>query len=332
MKKSAFFCNDPATIDYVFAQGRRDKVASISALYPAVVTTRSFEEHAAALRGVEAVFSTWGMLNLTPPQLARLPALKAVFYAAGSVRDFAPALLARDILVMSAWAANAISVAEFTVGQIVLANKGYFRNARAAARPETRPQAVPGKGNFGETVALLGAGQIGRAVISLLRTYVLRVIVWDPFLSAADATALGVEKVETLDEAFRRGLVVSNHLANLPATRGLLRAEHFSAMRPNATFINTARGAILVGADLIAVLRQRPDLSALLDVTDPEEPPAPDSPLYALPNVHLTSHIAGATGDEVARMADYAIADFLAWEHGQPLRWAVTAEMLKTMA
>ncbi len=135
----------------------------------------------------------------------------------------------------------------------------------------------------------------------------------------------------TLEEAFQRGLVVSNHLANVPETRGLLTGKLFSKMREGATFINTGRGATVVEADLIEVFRERADLTALLDVTDPE-PPEPGSPLYDMPNVHLTSHIAGSIGDEVVRMADYAIEEFLAWEQGHPLRYAVTREMLPTMA
>jgi len=58
----------------------------------------------------------------------------------------------------------------------------------------------------------------------------------------------------------------------------------------------------------------------------------PDSPLYTLPNVQLSTHIAGALGDEVVRMADYCLEEFAAWERGEPLRYAVTPAMLETMA
>ena len=172
---------------------------------------------------------------------------------------------------------------------------------------------------------------IGRTLIKLLKPFDLKVIVWDPFLSDEEAKELGVEKLPSLSEAFQRGLVVTNHLANVPGTRGLLTAELFTSMRQGASFINTGRGATAVEEDLINVLRERADLTALLDVTYPE-PPTPDSPFYALPNVHLTSHIAGSLGDEVVRMADYAIEEFQTWQQGQPLRYAVTREMLPTLA
>ena len=96
-------------------------------------------------------------------------------------------------------------------------------------------------------------------------------------------------------------------------------------------FINTGRGATVAQDEMIAVLRQRPNLTALLDVTNPE-PPLPDSPLHELLNVHLSTHLAGSIGDEVVRMADYMIDEFERWARGEPLRYAVTLEMLETMA
>jgi phosphoglycerate dehydrogenase-like enzyme len=231
---------------------------------------------------------------------------------------------------MSAWAANAVPVAEFTLGQILLANKGYFRNLREYTGDTEFAPAFRGRGNYDCTVALLGAGQIGRAVIHLLKPFYLQVLVCDPYLSGGSAAELGVQKVE-LDEAFCRGDIVSNHLADLPATEGLLRASHFSAMPHNATFINTGRGRTASEVELAEVLSRRPDLTALLDVTDPEPCPH-DSPLRALPNVYITSHIAGAIGNEVSRLADYVIEEFQAWRDGRPLRYSVTTEMLTSMA
>lgn len=299
-------------------------------VYPDVVNRATFAEHARELKSLRFIFSTWGMPALTPEQLALLPNLEVVFYAAGSVKAFAEPFLKRGVRVVSAWAANAVPVAEFTVAQILLANKGYFRNVRDAARPQTRPQAFAGPGNFGVTVALLGAGMIGKEVRRLLKAFQLDVVVFDPFLPDVAAARLQVEKV-SLEDAFKRGQVVSNHLANVPETRGLLRREHFAAMRPNAVFINTGRGATVVEDDLAAVLRERPDLTALLDVTDPE-PPAPTSSFYTLPNVLLSSHIAGSVNGEVVRMADTVIEEFAALTAGKPLKYAVTLDMLPKMA
>ena len=326
----AAFIGDAGRINAVYAQGRRAQVEQFTDCAPGVFTAADL----GVLRETEVLFSTWGIPKLTEEHIDGLPSLRAVFYAAGSVQGFARPLLNRDITVVSAWAANAVPVAEWTLAQILLANKGYFRNQRDfVATRKNGP--FRGRGNFGATVSLLGAGQIGRLVIKLLQPFDLEILVFDPLLPADVAASLGIEKVE-LDEAFARGAVVSNHLANLPATVGLLTGAHFAAMPRDATFINTGRGAAVRQTEMIEVLRTRPDLSALLDVTQPDptppDPTPPDSPLWELPNVYFTTHIAGSIGDEVMRMADYAIEEFVRWQRREPLRYAVSLEMLERMA
>ena len=83
-------------------------------------------------------------------------------------------------------------------------------------------------------------------------------------------------------------------------------------------------------AGLIETLKNRPDLTALLDVTYPD-PPDADSELWKLPNVWISPHIGGSVGDEVVRMADCMIEEFQAWETGKPLRYRITKEVLSTM-
>lgn len=327
--QAAFFGNE-TSIARVYAQGRREEVAAQTHLYPTIIGGVDFDIHAPHLHNVEVIFSTWGMPPLDAAQIERLPSLKVVFYAAGSVQHFARPFLEKGITVVSAWQANGVPVAEFTLAQILLANKGYFANTRAFQSPESGRNAPRGPGNFGAIVALLGAGAIGRKVIELLKAFHLKIIVFDPYLSEETAVQLGVEKV-TLSEAFVRASVVSNHLANLPQTVKLLREEHFAAMPEGATFINTGRGATVDEDGLIRVLQARPDITALLDVTHPE-PPLADSPFYELPNVQLSSHIAGSLGDEVVRMADYMLEEFARWQRGQALLYTVTLEMLETMA
>jgi phosphoglycerate dehydrogenase-like enzyme len=234
--------------------------------------------------------------------------------------------------VVSAWAANGVSVAEFCLAQILLACKGYFRNTRDCRDPHTRQQQRPfhGPGVYGETVAVIGAGQIGRNLIRLLKPFRLRIAVVDPTLSEPEADALNVTRV-SMEDAFARAFVVSNHLPNLPELQRVLDGRLFESMRQDATFINTGRGAQVNEAELVDVLRRRPDLMALLDVTDPEPPP-PGSPLYTLPNVQLSSHLAGAHDDEVVRMADTVIEEFARWRNGEPLRHAVSPDMLDRLA
>jgi phosphoglycerate dehydrogenase-like enzyme len=328
LPKAAFFGDTgPAgeTIENIYGGARMKDLAARTDLYPTIVNSKNLEECLPELRNLQVIFATWGMLKLTEAHLDRMPNLRAVFYAAGSVRFFARPLLERGIIVVSCAASNAVPVAEFTVGQILLANKGYFRNTREyRAKGGDYLQAFRGQGNFEANVSLLGAGQIGRKVIELLQPYKLSLLVFDPFLSDADAASLGVEKVE-LAEAFARGAIVSNHLADLPQTVRLINGALFSSMPRDATFINTGRGATCDHDDLIRVFRERPDLTALLDVTDPEPLPL-GARLWSLPNVYISGHIAGSIGNERVRNADYAIEEFGRWSKGEPLRYAVSLE------
>ncbi len=331
----AAFFGTPDRIERVFGQGRREQVLAAARAHglgwlEGTVDTSRFEERKGEMERVQIIFSTWGMPALSPTQIESMPNLKAIFYAAGSVQSFARPFLERGIKVVSAWAANGVPVAEWTLAMILLSNKGFWRNARAASRPQTRAGAFSGRGNFGARISILGVGQIGRHLIELLRPFELQVLVFDPFLSDQAAHQLKARKV-SLEEAFARGDVVSNHLANLPATCQTLRGRHFNSMKENATFINTGRGATVNEDEMIQILRERPDLTALLDVTDPE-PPLANSPLYELSNVQLSTHLAGSIGDEVVRMADFMLQEFERWARGEPLKYSVSPAMLETMA
>ena len=171
---------------------------------------------------------------------------------------------------------------------------------------------------------------VGRSLIGLLKQHRLDLCVYDPFLSDEAAASLGVRKLP-LEELFSTCQVVSNHIADLPETVGMLNYALFSRMRRNATFLNTGRGAQVVEQDLIRVLHERPDLTAILDVTMPE-PPEAGSLLYTMENVFLTPHIAGSFGDEIARMGEYVVEECMHFMQHEPCRYEITEQMLKTMA
>jgi phosphoglycerate dehydrogenase-like enzyme len=330
-KKATLFYDYPADDGDVFGDGRRERIAELTDLHPTVVNAGNFAEHAAYLADVEVIFATWGMPALTDEQFALMPRLEAVFYAAGNVKAFARSLIEHEIVLVSAWAVNAIPTAQMVLSQILLTCRGYFRSVRqyATAPKLANAKAFHRTGAAGETIGIIGMGWIGRRLTAHLHDFGFRVIVSDPFLTHERALALDVEKV-ALEELFERGYVVSNHIPDLPSTKQVLGAPLFARMRDGATFINSGRGAQVVEADLIGVLRERPDLTALLDVTDPE-PPRPDSELWSLPNVVVSPHIGGTIGDEVGRLADCVIAEFIAWQGGKPLQYRVTREILETM-
>ncbi len=327
----ALFFGDKNRIAMVYGDGRMDTVSSLTALYDEIVTRVNFCEHSAALADTEVIFTTWGMPLLTSEQVGSMPNLKLVLYAAGTVQPFAAPLLQAGVRIVSGWRANAEPVAHFTLGQILLSAKGFYRNVREYdGSPEMFRSASRGPGVYRQAIGLLGCGAVARRVVELLKQFDLDILVYDPFLTDLEAESLGVEKV-SITELFSRPLIVSNHLPDKPETVGLINRHLLSSMRVGATFINTGRGATVNEPELVEVFRHRGDLTALLDVTFPE-PMGGESSLKILSNVVVSSHIAGATNSEVYRMADLCIDEFKRYVAGEPLMHEVTAEMLRRLA
>lgn len=144
------------------------------------------------------------------------------------------------------------------------------------------------------------------------------------------APAMNVESC-SIDEIFEQSDVISLHTPDLPATKGMIRGRHFGLMKPGATFINTARGAVVNEVEMIGGLSRRPEVTAVLDVTDPE-PSAQDSLLTKLPNVVLTPHLAGSAEPECQRLGYYMLEEYERYLAGRPLKYGVTREAAATMA
>lgn len=279
------------------------------------------------------IFSTWGMPTPDADEIARrFPNLKAVFYAAGSVQRFARPFLARGVRIFSAWRANAVPVSEFTLAQILLAAKGYFpaQAAMRTSRAAAADIAAAHCGMYDVKIGLLGCGAIGRMVAERLRAFACAVWVYDPFVSDDVLRLLGARRA-TMEDIFEKCDIVSNHLANLPATRGIITRAHLFSMRENATLINTGRGAQICETDLFDMLKEKPSVTALLDVLQ-DEANSDSNLLNALPNCFLTPHIAGSMGNEVRRMADYMIDECARFCAGEVPVHEVTLQMLETMA
>lgn len=274
--------------------------------------------------GVEVLFASWGMVPVDGEFLRRFPDLKAVFYGAGSIRHFATEeMWRRGVRVTSAAAANAVPVAEYALSQILFAAKQGWRQAREFHALKEFPAGRRPPGGYRSTVGLLALGMVGRKVAELLRPFDFDVIAYDPHVPPGTAEACGAALV-ALDDVFARSDIVSCHLPSLPETARMLRRRHFAAMRRNAAFINTGRGEVVDEAGLIGVLAERPDLAAILDVTAPE-PPVPDSPLFSLPNVVLTPHIAGSLGRECRRMGALMAEELVRYLANEPMLYEIDA-------
>lgn len=272
------------------------------------------------LADADVMLSAWGCPPLDEAVLGRAPRLRMLAHAAGTVKNHVtPACFRHGVRVSSAAQANAVPVAEFTVAAIVLANKRAFRLARSYAEKRAFrfwPEEVPDPGNWRKTVGVVGASRIGRLVLEGLRGFDFERLVTDPFLSAEDARSLHATLVP-LPELLERSDVVTLHAPALPETRHLLDAEGLARMGDGAVLVNTARGHLVDHAALTRELVAG-RLDAVLDTTDPELLPE-DSPLYDLPNVFLTPHIAGALARERERLVDLALGEIERFARGEPL-------------
>ncbi|MFC8955740.1 hydroxyacid dehydrogenase [Streptomyces sp. NPDC057101] len=317
----------------LLTDAHRTRLASLARTDPHLVAhdlTSADPRVTAALADAEILLTCWGAPPLSAEVLDRAPRLRAVVHAAGSVKHhITDACWERGLRVTSAAAANALPVAEYTLAAILFAGKRVLGSARRYAELRADhawlTESADG-GNYRRTIGVVGASRIGRRVIELLRPFDLDVLLYDPYV---DAPPPGVELVG-LDELCARSSVVSVHAPQLPSTYRMIGAAQLAAMPDGATLVNTSRGSLIDEQALLPhLLTGR--LHAVLDVTDPELPPS-DSPLYTLPNVLLTPHVAGSLGNELHRMADQAIEEVARYARGEPFAEEVRASDLQRSA
>jgi len=258
----------------------------------------------------EILLTSWGAPRLDAVLLDRMPRLRAVVHAAGSVQQLvSDDLWRREITVTSAADANAVPVAEYTFATIILAFKRAFVHMRSPSTVLEWRDLVGSTryGSVGRTVGIVGFSRIGRRVVRMLgQLDGIRILVADPFVSPQAVADAGAELLP-LDDMLGQVDVLSLHAPALPETRHMIGASELAALRDGATVINTARGWILDHDALLAECESG-RLDAVLDVTEPDPLPI-DAALRGLPNVALTPHIAGSMGTEARRLADSALDD-----------------------
>ncbi|MEU5398841.1 hydroxyacid dehydrogenase [Streptomyces sp. NPDC005963] len=317
----------PGVAERLLTRRHRERLTAIARTDPTLIAHDLTDPSPAvvtALASADALLTCWGAPPLTASALVGAPRLRAVVHAAGSVKHhITDACWERGITVSSAAGVNALPVAEYTLAAILFAGKGVLASARRYARSRStgdQLDAFADVGNYGRTVGIVGASRIGRRVIELLRPFDLRVLLYDPYCTADDAEALGVVRVD-LDELCRASDIVSVHAPEVPQTRRMIDGRRLALMPDGATLINTSRGSLVDERALIDELSVG-RLHAVLDVTESEPPPA-DSPLYDLPNVLLTPHLAGSLGNELHRMADFALDELERLGRGLPFAGSV---------
>ncbi|MFO7637486.1 MAG: hydroxyacid dehydrogenase [Clostridia bacterium] len=325
--KKGIYLMDRENFDKVYPPHIRTRIAKRLDMAGICIDRQGLHSHPDLLENAQVVFSSWGAPVFDAELLRAMPALEIVFYAAGSVKHFVTdAFFKRGILLSSAWAANAVPVAEYAFAQIILALKGYWGYLRNAS-PYPR---LSCPGGYRSRVGIISLGMIGKKVCERLLTLDTLNLAFDPCLDELTARQYGVIP-SSLHEIFSLCDVISLHAPLLDSTRGMIGKEHFLLMKQGGVFINTARGGLVDEKGMMEALRQRRDLTALLDVTDPE-PPEKGSPLYDMENVFLTPHIAGSLDGECARMGEYMLEECFGYLDGKPLQYAVTKESLETSA
>jgi phosphoglycerate dehydrogenase-like enzyme len=316
----AVFAMDPVHLPLLFPPPLMARLTQAADLDPALVV-RDFTDPTAAeaLAGAEFLITGWGCPRLDTDVLAAAPRLRSVLHAAGSVRSLVgDELWKRGITVSSAVTGNALPVAEYTLAMILLAGKDTFthRERFRATHTYPSPTETTTTGNVGRRIGVIGASRVGRRLLELLRPFDFSVLLHDPYVSTAEATALGAELL-SLDDLLRHSDIVTLHAPDIPETYRMLDAGRLALIKDGGVLINTSRGA-LVAPDALTDELVSGRLHAILDVTEPEPLPA-GSPLYRLPNVFLTPHIAGSLGNELERLGRIVVEELERLVTGVPL-------------
>jgi phosphoglycerate dehydrogenase-like enzyme len=329
-RPKGIFILDESSFDLIYNREHRETIAELVDIIQPNQTSETILNNYGLLTEVDMVFSGWGGPTFDADFLSAAQNLKMVFYGAGSIRGYVTELFwKRGIRITSAYAANAVPVVEYTLAQIILCLKRAYQQV-AIYRQEKRWVRLPVPGAYQSTVGIISLGMIGQMLARKLQDYDLKVIAYDPFMDPQQALNLNVQMV-SLEEVFQLSDVVTLHTPWLLETEGMITGDHLKMMRPQTAFINTARGAVVKEKEMIEVLQKRPDIFAVIDVTHPE-PPEYDSPLYYLPNVFLTPHIAGSMDRECERMGQIMVDELDRYLNGLPLLYEISEERSKIMA
>ncbi|MBR1158770.1 hydroxyacid dehydrogenase [Bradyrhizobium elkanii] len=221
------------------------------------------------------------------------------------------ACTAAGVLVVNQSGGNANSVAEHALGMMLTLSKRIIQSDRRLRREaNVNRNDLIGNELKEKTVGIVGLGNVGRRIAELCRGLLhMKVIAYDPYLTADEMAKRGGEKVE-LDDLLRRADFVSISCPLDKNSRGMIGARQFALMQPHAYFVTTARGFIHDEKALEDALREKRIAGAGLDVWD-KEPPPPDHPLLQFDNVLASPHTAGVTREARINMGRIAAEQIL---------------------
>lgn len=198
----------------------------------------------------------------------------------------------KGIAVMNTPGANAVAVAEQTIGMMLAMARHLCRADALMHAGKWEKKSLQGTELRGKTLGVVGLGRIGMEVARRARAFGMELIGHDPFVSVSVAKEQGIRLAE-LDEVYAAADYITLHVGLTPQTNGMINQTSIAKMKKGVRLVNCARGELVNEADLAAALKDGRVGAAAIDVFV-EEPPK-NSPLLALDNVILTPHIGGST-------------------------------------
>ncbi len=256
----------------------------------------------AALAGADGVVIRSGT-QLTAEVLRDQTRLKAIVRAGAGVDNIDAATATRQgIVVMNTPGGNTVSTAEHTMAMLLALARNVAPAAESLKAGRWDRAKYTGTQLEGKTLGVVGLGRVGLAVARRAVGFEMKVIGFDPFLSAEKALTFGVESVASLDDLWGACDFITIHTPLSAETRNLIGERELAMMKPGVRLINCARGGLIDDAALIAAIDSGRVAGAAVDVFDPEPPPA-GLPLIAHPKVLATPHLAASTEEAQVNVA-----------------------------
>jgi len=288
------------------------------------------EELCSRIVDKDIIVTAWASPHIYGAPLA-CHAPKLVAHLCGTVADFVDeSVYDAGVKVISGNEYFAESVAEGCVGYIISGLRRIPTKVASLKAGQWREPVYVSNGLLDKTVGLVGFGSITRHLVKMLKPFRVKLKIYSGYPIDENYLSENGAVQASLEEIFSSCDVVSLHSAMNDRTRGMLGREHFSLMKQEAVFVNTARGPIIRESEMIEVLSERKDIYAVLDVFE-VEPLDPNSPLRSMENVYCLPHMGGPTVDRRPYIGQRVIEDAIRFAKGEPLTLEISSSRAKSM-
>jgi D-3-phosphoglycerate dehydrogenase / 2-oxoglutarate reductase len=266
--------------------------------------------------------------QMTADLIDKATNLKAIGRAGVGVDNVdVPAATKRGIIVANAPESNVVTAAEHTMALLLALARNVPQAHAALVQGSWERSKWSGIELEGKTLGILGFGRIGQLVAQRAKGFGMRIVAFDPYVSAERYRELGVEKADNSDAVYAEADFLTLHLPKTPETEGWLDAEALAKCKDGVRILNVARGPLIVDADLEAALDSGKVGGAALDVFRAE--PVTEHPLFGRPNVIVTPHLGASTAEATDRAGFQAAEQVVAALTGGAVTTAVNVPAIK---